>query len=148
MNIRQVKKEDITQIKTMVQKLSHFYLADDVAELPSWLAATLETQAFAMRLNDTAFMHWVCVHESQVIGYIAMKNKNHLYHLFVAQEHQGQGIAKQLWATAMEACVSPTYTLRSSLFAVPVYESFGFVKTGSVDVKEGVQFQAMDWMGK
>lgn len=143
MNIRAAKVEDVDQIRSMVLNLAHFYLSDNAVELPVWLSSALELQAFEMRLEDPEFIHFVCVQQSAVIGYIAIKNKNHIYHLFVSAQHQGQGIAKQLWQWAKQACGSVEYTVRSSLFAVPVYESFGFVKTEPLAIKDELQFQSM-----
>jgi len=73
-----------------------------------------------------------------------MKNKNHLYHLYVSNEYQGQGVARKLWEQAMSHCRNNIYTLRSSLYAVPVYKKFGFVEVGEAQEKNGIDFQEME----
>ena len=42
-------------------------------------------------------------------------------------------------------CPSKTYTVRSSLHAIPVYESFGFSKHSSIEIKDNVQYQSMEF---
>ena len=78
------------------------------------------------------------------IGYIAIKNKKHIYHLFFSQEHQRKGIAKALWKSILKTFNTQKYSVKSSLYAVPVYESFGFIKSAPVDTKENLHFQAME----
>ena len=72
-----------------------------------------------------------------------MKAGNHLHHLFVDEAHQGKGIARYLWQEIMERCPSDEYSLRSSIFAIPVYKKFGFSESGDLSEKEGIQFQPM-----
>ena len=55
-----------------------------------------------------------------------------------------KGIAKELWRKAIELCRSSKYTVRSSLYAVPVYENFCFVKSAAVEVKDNIRFQVME----
>ena len=82
--------------------------------------------------------------ERGIIGYISLKGDSHLYHLFVSAEYQGQGIASKLWRYVLSQNTSQTYSLRSSLFAIPVYQKFGFKISGDVQSKDGIQFQAME----
>lgn len=144
MNIREAITEDATQIKELVVGLSHFYLSANDETLPKWLSSTLELREFESRLKNNEFTNLVCENNKNIIGYISIKNKNHIYHLFVSQEHQRKGIAKKLWEKAKILCQSSTYTVRSSLYAVPVYEHFGFSKSNGIETKDNLQFQAME----
>ncbi|MFY0665521.1 MAG: GNAT family N-acetyltransferase [Natronospirillum sp.] len=49
-----------------------------------------------------------------------------------------------LWAAAIQGFSASIFTVRSSLFAVPVYERFGFVASGPVGTKDGISFQPME----
>jgi len=144
MNIRNAKEDDADQIKELVSSLSHFYLSATEESLPEWLSSSLELKEFKSRLKNNEFTNLVCENNGHIIGYISIKNKNHVYHLFVSQEHQRKGIAKKLWDKAKNICQSPTYTVRSSLYAVPVYENFGFSKSKEIETKDNLQFQTME----
>ena len=144
MIIRNAKEDDAEQIKELVSGLSHFYLSASEESLPEWLSSSLELKEFKSRLKNNEFTNLVYESNGHIIGYISIKNKNHIYHLFVSQEHQRKGIAKKLWEKAKNLCQSPTYTVRSSLYAVPVYECFGFTKTNEIDTKDNIKFQVME----
>jgi GNAT superfamily N-acetyltransferase len=66
----------------------------------------------------------------------------HIHHLFVAEDFQRRGIARQLWAVAKEACLAAgntgRFTVYSSRFALEVYRRFGFIETGPPETKDEV----------
>lgn len=63
--------------------------------------------------------------------------------MFVSEKHQKKGIATLLWLESHTFCKASIYTVRSSLYAVPVYEKFGFVKKSAIETKGTIQFQPM-----
>lgn len=144
MNIRSAREDDAIKIRELVSRLSHFYLSDDETELPKWLASTFVIEEFRKRLTSDLFTNIVYEYNKNIIGYISIKNKNHIYHLFVSQEHQRKGIAKALWKKALNSFNTEKYSVRSSLYAIPIYESFGFVKSSPIEIKDKLKFQAME----
>jgi predicted GNAT family N-acyltransferase len=70
-----------------------------------------------------------------------------LFHLFVAEHLQGQGIGKLLWNHAKDAATTAgnpgRFTVNSTEFGVTVYESFGFVSTGPKTETNGIAFIPM-----
>lgn len=144
MKVRGAIKDDASSLCTLVISLSHFYLENDQDELPSWFRETLTQEAFLNRIESDDYHNFVYEDQGKVIGYLSMKGNRHLYHLFVSEPYQGKGISRQLWNHVMIECVSDIYTLRSSLFAVPVYKRFGFKVSGDAEEKEGIGFQPME----
>lgn len=144
MNIREPSAEDLAGIRTLVISLSGFYLADVQPDLPNWLAETLTEEQFVSRLNSKEYVHRVALLAEEVVGYLCIKGNNHLYHLFVSEQHQGRGIARALWENIVECCKFSTCTVRSSLYAIPIYKRFGFVTSGPAAEKDGVQYQTME----
>ena len=132
-------------IRKLVNSLSHFYLSDAGAALPEWLESTLSKESFEQRITDSSYQNYVYEIDKNIIGYIALSKEQHLYHLFVSAEHHGNGIARKLWRYAINRHPNDYYTVRSSLFAVPVYKRLGFVESGSVGYKDGVGFQPMEF---
>jgi GNAT superfamily N-acetyltransferase len=143
-NIREASIGDATKIKNLVSSLSHFYLKDNGSLLPSWFSDTLAISEFENRLKSKDFTNLVYLLNEEIVGYISIKGSSHIYHLFVAEHHQGKGISKELWNYATSTLEADVYTVRSSVFAVPVYMSFGFKASGEMASKDGIKFQPME----
>jgi len=143
-SIRVALKSDVVKISNLVASLSHFYLKNPAHELPEWFENTLTKSAFLSRVEGTEYANFVYEKEGEIVGYIAMKGDSHLYHLFVSENHQGKGLSRALWEFATNICVSNVYTLRSSLYAVPVYRKFGFIESDVAGEKDGIDFQPME----
>ncbi|TGN39121.1 GNAT family N-acetyltransferase [Marinobacter confluentis] len=143
MNIRKASVEDASEIKELVSSLSHFYLKDENSLLPEWFSKTLELSEFELRLSSEDFSSFVYSINDVIVGYISIKESSHLYHLFVAENYQGKGIAKELWNYATSDSGIDIYTVRSSIFAVPVYRRFGFKESEEATSKDGISFQSM-----
>lgn len=141
--IRVATSGDAKAIQSLVMSLSHFYLEDKEAPLPEWFLKTLSLDVVADRLTSSEYQTLVYTEEGIVCGYISIKNESHLYHLFVSEAYQGKGIARQLWNAITLGSDVNTYTVRSSLYAVPVYERLGFQRTDEVTSKEGICYLAM-----
>jgi GNAT superfamily N-acetyltransferase len=148
MSIRPAIQTDVTQIAGLVKSLAHFYLDDPRAELPSWLNETLSDEAFTSRISSSKYLNFVFEEADSIVGYISIESPGHLYHLFVSEKFQGKGISRLLWEHARQNCHDTTFSLRSSLHAIPVYKQFGFSESGPVGTKDGVSFQPMRMQNK
>jgi GNAT superfamily N-acetyltransferase len=143
--IRRASKEDAQQLKDLVCSLAYFYMSDLNSDLPAWFSTSLDLVEFEARLESERFTNIVYELDNDLIGYISMKDNSHLYHLFVDRHHQGKRIARQLWSAVKKICPSSKYTVRSSIYAVPIYQKFGFVLSGVVGEKDGIQYQPMEF---
>lgn len=80
-------------------------------------------------------------------GFIAIRDRSHLFHLFVDRAAQGRGLASRLWRKALADARARggdgAMTVNSSLAAVPVYRAFGFAETSPVTRQHGIAFQPM-----
>lgn len=144
MSIRAASHVDIEQMVRLVKSLAFYYLDNPNAELPLWLKESLTKEAFEIRVSSSDYLNFVYEEEGSVIGYISVKQPGHLYHLFVAEEFQGRGISRLLWNYVLRNSECKTFSLRSSLYAIPVYKKFGFSESGPVGTKDGVSFQPME----
>lgn len=147
MKMRKAEMSDTGSVAELVRSLSHYYLEDGLNELPEWFNATLTDSAFEARFSDCEYFNFVAEIDGSIVGYISVKAGFHLYHLFVASGFQNQGIAKCLWQHCVNHLSIEQCTVRSSLFAVPVYSQFGFCVSGSVAFKDGIGFQSMVYSG-
>ncbi len=81
--------------------------------------------------------------DQEIVGYLSIKQRDHLYHLFVSEAHQRKGIAKSLWRYAVARLSVIQCVVRSSLFAVSVYARLGFSATEPVAFKDGIGSQVI-----
>ena len=109
--------------------------------------ATVSLQAEREYLASERYRYLLACSDSQLAGFIAIRDGSHLFHLFVARTHQRQGIARRLWNQALRKLCVPggdgCFTVNSSLSAIPVYQAFGFVSAGSVQSAHGISFLPM-----
>ena len=92
-------------------------------------------------------VYHVALDSGELAGFIAIRNNDHLYHLFVDRRWHRQGLARRLWDAARSAALaqggSGSFTVNASSFAVPVYEAFGFERTGPLQCVKGLQVNPM-----
>jgi GNAT superfamily N-acetyltransferase len=109
--------------------------------------ASVSAQAEREYLTSERYRYLLAYSDSQLAGFIAIRDGCHLFHLFVERSHQRQGIARHLWERALRDLCGPRseggFTVNSSLSAVPVYQAFGFVPTGSIQRIHGISFLPM-----
>jgi GNAT superfamily N-acetyltransferase len=109
--------------------------------------ASVSVQAEREYLATERYRYLLAYSDSQLAGFIAIRDGSHLFHLFVARSHQRQGIARRLWEQALQQLCVPgsdgSFTVNSSLSAVPVYQALGFVPAGSIQRMHGISFLPM-----
>src|SRR6266478_7562025 len=110
--------------------------------------ASVSVQAEREYLASERYRYLFAYSDSQLAGFIAIRDGSHLFHLFVERSHQRQGIARRLWERALRELCAPSsdggFTVNSSLSAVPVYEAFGFVLPVAIESMRGVESLAIE----
>ena len=108
---------------------------------------SISVQAEREYLAPERYGYLLAYSDSQLAGFIAIRDGSHLFHLFVERSRQRQGIARRLWERALKELCVPTsdggFTVNSSLSAVPVYQAFGFVPSESIQRVHGISFLPM-----
>ena len=89
--------------------------------------------------------HFVLVAEAEgsIAGMIEIREMKHVSMLFVDKAFHRRGIGKELLRAALDKIISDRrpprkVTVHSSRFAVPFYESLGFVRTEEEKIIHGV----------
>ncbi len=92
-------------------------------------------------------VYHVAVDGAALAGFIAIRGNSHVFHLFVDKRWHRQGLARRLWEAARGAAVARggngAFTVNSSHYAVPVYASFGFERSGPTRCVKGLSFNPM-----
>jgi GNAT superfamily N-acetyltransferase len=108
--------------------------------------ASVSSQAERQYLASSRYAYLVAERDGVLLGFIAIRDVSHVFHLFVDRSHQRTGLARRLWTEA-RACALESgpvrFTVNSSLGAVPVYHAYGFVQTGEVASVHGITYLPM-----
>lgn len=147
MNIRRGTPSDAGSVAALIASFQS-QLTDDPTGLgAAQYLASVSEDAERQYLHSARYVYFVAEEGHSLLGFIAIRDGTHLFHLFVARSHQRAGIATRLWQAAQEAASChgglATFTVNSSLNAVPVYEAFGFRPAGAVVSVHGISFLPM-----
>lgn len=108
---------------------------------------SLRPDAIASYITAPNFNYLIGTIDDVLVGLVAVRDNQHLYHLFVNSAEHGKGYGKQLWNAAKAQSIargnSGDFTVNSSLNAVSVYQSFGFVAVAAKEEKHGVAYIPM-----
>ena len=146
-SIRTLEQADISAVAALLERLARKSITVE-------FSATAEDKF--LRANDAAaissfvengFKYHVAEADGELIGFVGVRDNSHLYHLFVAEAVQRNGVARSLWKVAKAACHAAgnkgRFTVNSSNNAIEVYKSFGFVHAAPVQDSDGVMYNPM-----
>jgi GNAT superfamily N-acetyltransferase len=138
---------DAEEISALIAGLSEPFFLSPSREGAEPFLASIGAEAQRGYLASGNFSYRVARSGGRIVGVVALRDNAHLFHLFVAEDFQGQGLATRLWqrveSEALRAGNPGTFTVNASLDAVPLYEKFGFAREGEVQRVHGVVFQPM-----
>jgi GNAT superfamily N-acetyltransferase len=104
----------------------HFLAENDEAGLRARVAA--------------GFVYHVAIVEGELAGFIGMRDRSHVFHLFVEPRWQRRGIARRLWEAGRDHALgvghAGAFTVNASNHAVPFYEALGFVRSAPMQVAQ------------
>lgn len=150
MHVREMNESDIPRAASLLEALAREFIVHDCTPEQACTFVRDNDAAALRRLLDAGFVYHVADIGGEVAGFVAVRERRHLYHLFVAKHHHGSGIARALWnhARAVAAPSGPAaFTVNAALHAVGVYESFGFMREGQEQCVNGLRFQPMTLTG-
>ena len=86
----------------------------------------------------------VALQNQKPIGYIELRDQNHVSLLFVAKEFQRKGVGKELIRQSIDLCLQKMpglqkITANASPKSVPAYKKMGFISEGREQIKNGVR---------
>ena len=151
MLIRPIEDEDIPAVACLLKVLARQFIVHE---------STPEGAATFLRENDEeairryiayGHVYHVALCDGDLAGFIAVRGRTHLFHMFVCVKWQRQGVGRMLWEVARAAAMadggSGEFTVNASNFAVPVYEAMGFVRTAPMQSLKGLFFNPMQLVG-
>jgi len=147
MKFRAGSPADAEAIAAMIDSFQSELTEDPSGKGAEKYLASVSVQAEREYLASERYRYLLAFSDSELAGFIAIRDESHLFHLFIARCYQRQGIARRLWERALEELCVPGsdgwFTVNSSISAIPVYRSFGFVPVGSIQRMHGISFLPM-----
>jgi len=148
MHIRPGNPGDANAVASLIASFRAILTLDPGGAGAEQFLASVSEEAERQHLESPdRYAYLVAELAGHMVGIVAMRDRTHLFHLFVAAAHQRMGIGRTLWEQARQLSLRAgpvaEFTVNSSLNAVPVYLSFGFVPAGAVTQEHGIAFLPM-----
>jgi GNAT superfamily N-acetyltransferase len=148
MEIRRALITDAEAISRLIKSVAHYFTLHPQGLGAEAFLQGVEPRALARCITAPSFSYFVGLVDARLAGVVALRDHNHLYHLFVAQPFQGRGLSRKLWEHAKETALAAGnqdgFTVNSTPYAVPIYQRFGFKATGPRTEANGISFVPME----
>ena len=143
-SIRHAVVTDASDISKLIASTSETCCFSEAAPCPDWYLNSIQTQAIATLIASDRMVFLLAVNDQAIAGVLAIEGKSSIKYFFVRPAQQKMGIGQLLWQFAKNSgAFGETLKVRSSLFAVPVYERLGFKTTEPPGCFKGLHFQPM-----
>jgi ribosomal protein S18 acetylase RimI-like enzyme len=140
-------ESDADGISALINSLLRYRAPETVGPAPDSFVAGFSPQAIRSYITDGNHSYLVALFQDQLVGVLGVRDNRHLLHLFVAEPYQRRGVARMLWdhakSDALKAEAEIEMFVRSSIYATPVYERFGFTACGPRVDEPGVSYVPM-----
>ncbi|HZM33786.1 MAG TPA: GNAT family N-acetyltransferase [Burkholderiales bacterium] len=145
--IRPLAQEDIESVASLLEALATQYILHEFESSAKDQFLSRNNAQSIAKLVAQGFRYHVAELNGHIVGFVGVRDNRHLYHLFVANGYQRQGLGRRLWNIARAACLEAGsqggFTVNSSNNAVPIYQRLGFVRAGPARNMEGVLYNPM-----
>jgi GNAT superfamily N-acetyltransferase len=143
-SIRHAVVADASDVSKLIASTSETCCFSEAAPCPDWYLNSIQTQAIETLIASERMVFLLAMHDQAIAGVLAIEVKSSIKYFFVYPEQQKIGIGQLLWQFAKNrGAFGETLKVRSSLFAVPVYERLGFKTTEPPACFNGLHFQSM-----
>ncbi|MEO6918865.1 MAG: GNAT family N-acetyltransferase [Collimonas sp.] len=138
---------DGAAISALIRQFLHEFTINPAGTGAEKFLDSVSTEAETRYIADPRYRYIAAFEDTQLAGFIALRDGSHVFHLFVSPAFQRRGLATRLWQKAKAAALSMStpecFTVNSSPFALPVYARFGFKETGPQVEAHGIHFVPM-----
>ncbi len=138
--IREVNIKDSEDLSKLSNSLLSFIFEKNA---PQWFVDELSVKSFEDRIADDVYEDFVYIMDKKIVGILTIKDKNQIFHLFVDAKYHKRGIAKKLWEFTKTNYKIKNMKVNASLYAIKIYESFGFIKSGEEKFFKELKYQPM-----
>lgn len=141
MLIRLIADADVAAAAALLRRAAEEFVLHESS--PADAAAFLDDQGEARlreRVRD-GYVYHVALVDGELAGFIGVRDRTHVYGLYVDKPYHRRGIARRLWDTARAAALEGVpdhprvFTVNASNHAVASYEALGFERVAPVQVR-------------
>ncbi len=105
MRIRPIEDKDVPAVARLLKVLAReFIVHESTPEGAATFLRENDEQAIR-RYVEAGHVYHVAESDSEIAGFASMRDRSHLFHLFVGVPWQGQGVARKLWDAARQAAI-------------------------------------------
>lgn len=147
MDIRLATRDDAPAISQLIRELALFCTIDPAGRGADGFLESISPAAIAGYIDAPSYRYRIATVDGEMAAVAAMRDNSHVFHLFVAPPFHRRGYARVLWELVRDEALARgnpgRFTVNSTLFAVPVYESFGFRRSGEQEQGNGIAWVPM-----
>ncbi|WP_232304749.1 GNAT family N-acetyltransferase [Agarivorans gilvus] len=142
-HLRKATSSDAAAISQLILSLTEKYVCPSFAESARHILLTsMSAENVGAYLSGNYFYIVAATADEDIVGVAGIRDYSHLYHLFVDDSYQGQGLSRRLWeAVKAEALTNGNpgrFTVNSAVNAEHVYEHFGFQRIDGIRQQNGI----------
>lgn len=142
---RDFNTKDASAVSQLIEKVFDKYIANDFfPEGVNIFKQIIQPDNIIIRQEKNKT--FVVELDSNIVGMIEVTGNSHIMLFFVDDKYHRNGIGKILINKAIESARingHKTMTVNSSIFAINIYEKFGFIKQDDIKTKDGIVYQEM-----
>ena len=145
--IRLATCSDAHDISTLIYSQWHHRTSTPAERPAPEFFAGFAPETIKEHIGNIRYRYLVALSEGQFVGVLGIRDNQCIMHLFVAESHQRRGIARALWNRTKSELMADggdvSVVTNSSIYAIPVYERFGFKVIGPRAKRAGVAYVPM-----
>lgn len=143
--IKKAQLEDLEEISNLAKKIYLKYNSSlDTDEGINNILTFINYDNILMRTYIDGSLILKAIKNNTIIGFIEIRNYNHISLLFIDDKYFRLGVAKKLFEKVKDITKSDKYSVNSSDYAIEFYKKLGFVAIyDNIKVENGVHFHPM-----
>jgi GNAT superfamily N-acetyltransferase len=138
MQIRPLVPDDIPAVAALLRRAAEHFILHESTPADGAVFLAEQGEEGVRAFDAKGYVYHLAEVDGILAGFIAVRDRSHVYSLYVDQAFHRRGIARRLWETALGAALGPdhpgAFTVNSSNHAVPFYAALGFVPTAPMQV--------------
>jgi ribosomal protein S18 acetylase RimI-like enzyme len=147
LTIRSAIDADAQGISALIYSQLHHRSPTPIGPASPEFLAGFAPETIRGYIGSSRYCYLVALIEGQLVGVLGIRDGQSILHLFVADSCQRRGIASTLWGRAKSDLLAAAHEINlvvnSSIYAIPVYERFGFKVVGPRIEGAGVTYVPM-----
>jgi ribosomal protein S18 acetylase RimI-like enzyme len=142
MHIRSLDNDDIPAAAALLRRAAEEFILHESTPADAAVFLAQQGEEGMRGFLASGYVYHVAEVDGVLAGFIAIRERSHVYSLYVDKRFHRRGVARRLWDSAREAALADgnkpghpgAFTVNASNHALPFYASLGFVPTAPTQV--------------